>query len=185
MSYRDQEFPQVEQELVDEVLPLLRKSVQHKLDAEKTDRQLMELLGCYKDVTPLVEVLASSVQSVDQITEDNVAIFVDQVNYLASETEDEDEDEDDEEDEEEDEVFCDACGRSQDEHDEGNINHGCTFPKTDLCVLCDEKFSPDLESWDDLDPECADRVSGYMDEHKVTRETAIESLRKIDDPDKK
>lgn len=50
--------------------------------------------------------------------------------------------------------------------------------EVDTCTLCGEHFEPNGDSWDGLDPECADKVSEYMDKHEVNRDDAITALKK-------
>jgi hypothetical protein len=151
MSYRDQELPEIEQGLIDEVMPLLRTAVQRRMDAQVAEDALTELLRCDgQDLTVLTTTLANTVESVDVITEDHVILFIDQVNYLTS---------------------CNKDGDDEDDDDDQSVD--------DTCVLCGEDFSVGDDSWDDLDPECADRVSAYMDEHKVERGVAIEALKNV------
>lgn len=182
MSDHDEDLPPVTQELISEVMPLLRDAVGHKLAAQQADEALQELLGCYDgDLSVLTAGLANSLKTADELNDDNVVLFIDQVSYLAqSGGEEDDEDGDDEEDEEE--VLCDHCGRPQSEHDEGNINHRCSSEAIP-CALCGDGFFPGDDAWDDLDPECADRVSCYMDMHKIAdedRDKAVKALRTLD-----
>lgn len=152
----DQELVHTPEEIA-EILPVLRKAVDayHQVELALADQalaeeELEEMTGCLKDISPLLEALAGSISSSDEITSDNVAIFLDQTHALVMDEDDEEEDESEE---------------------------------LDTCVLCDQDFVPDGDSWADLDPNCADRVSGYMDEQHVDRQAAIAALRKADGHD--
>lgn len=53
--------------------------------------------------------------------------------------------------------------------------------EVDQCRLCKKYYRPNGDSWDGLDPECADKVSEYLDEHGLDSEDsdkAIEALLK-------
>lgn len=53
----------------------------------------------------------------------------------------------------------------------------------DTCTLCKKRFDEGGDGWDDLCPECADKVSEYMDAveaktgTEIDRDTAIADVR--------
>jgi hypothetical protein len=50
--------------------------------------------------------------------------------------------------------------------------------EADRCGLCGKVFEPNGDSWGGLDPECADKVSAYMDKHEnADQEAAIVALK--------
>lgn len=44
------------------------------------------------------------------------------------------------------------------------------------CELCGKTYEEGGDSWDGLDPECADAVSEFMDANDVTRDEAVKEL---------
>jgi hypothetical protein len=50
--------------------------------------------------------------------------------------------------------------------------------EADRCELCGKVFEPSGDTWGGVDPECADKISAYMDKHEnVDQEAAIEALK--------
>lgn len=48
--------------------------------------------------------------------------------------------------------------------------------EVDTCRLCGKYYRPDGDSWDGLDPACADKVSAYMDKHGADADVAVFAL---------
>lgn len=58
-------------------------------------------------------------------------------------------------------------------------------PKKETCGFCGKKFVRNGDCWDAFDPECADRISEYMDDHDVDQDNAVAALRKQDAANKR
>ncbi len=64
--------------------------------------------------------------------------------------------------------------------DDGSLGELDT-EEVDQCQLCKKYYRPGDDSWDGLDPDCADKVSEYLDKHGLDNEDkddAIEALQR-------